>query len=126
LHTFPVLKRFKFEELLELINNEDIEVVQLQKDDIIDVSLPNTSNVHIVLNGKVMLREHSMNNPFDFNIIQIATKGHIIGADQLDMSKSCLPTVWSIVWSRVAHLVKMPAKTFERIWKLSLDRAGQI
>ncbi len=55
--------------------------MQLQKDDIIDVSLPNTSNVHIVLNGKVMLREHSMNNPFDFNIIQIATKGHIIGAD---------------------------------------------
>jgi hypothetical protein len=81
LHTFPVLKRFKFEDLLELINNEEIEVVQLQKDEIIDVSLPNTSNVHIVLNGKVMLREHSMNNPFDFNIIQIATKGHIIGAD---------------------------------------------
>jgi len=43
--------------------------VQLQKNDILEVSLPNTSLVHIVLNGKVMLREHSMNNPFDFNII---------------------------------------------------------
>lgn len=43
--------------------------MQLSKDDILDVALSNTSDVHIVLNGKVMLREHSMNDPFDFNII---------------------------------------------------------
>jgi len=41
----------------------------MQKDDVLEVSLPDTSCVHIVLNGKVMLREHSMDNPFDFNII---------------------------------------------------------
>jgi hypothetical protein len=67
-----------------------------------------------------------MNDPFDFNIIQVATKGHIIGAEKLDMNKSCLPTVWSIVNSRIAHFVKLSARTFNRIWKLSIDRAGQI
>ena len=69
----------------------------LQKEDIVDISLPNTSFVYIVLNGKVVLREHSMNDPFEFNIIQVARKGHILGAEKLDMDKSCLPTVWSVV-----------------------------
>jgi len=41
----------------------------LKKDDIVDISLPNTHYVYIVLNGKVVLREHSMNNPYELNII---------------------------------------------------------
>ena len=38
-----------------------------------------------------------MNDPFEVNIIQVARKGHILGAEKLDMDKSCLPTVWSVV-----------------------------
>jgi hypothetical protein len=74
------LKRISYEEIRNLIKTEKIDVIQLVKDDIIEVSLPRASKVHIVLNGKVMLREHNMNDPLEFNIIQVATKGHIIGA----------------------------------------------
>lgn len=97
MQTFPVLKRFSYEYILDLVNKSELEVIQLNKDQILEISLPNTSHVHIVLNGKVVLREHSMDDPFDFNVIQVATKGHIIGAEKIDLDKSCLPTVWSIV-----------------------------
>jgi len=52
-----------------LIEKDELEIVTLKRDEIVDISLPGNSNVYIIVNGKVVLREHSMDDPFEFNII---------------------------------------------------------
>jgi hypothetical protein len=69
LQTFSFFKRFSKQLLLELVKNDEIEVIQLVKDQVLPVSLRETTDVHVVINGKFVLREHNMNDPFDFNVI---------------------------------------------------------
>ena len=39
------------------------------------IVLPNNQTVQIVLNGKIVLREHNIENPSKFNIVQIVKHG---------------------------------------------------
>ena len=39
------------------------------------VILPSDEQVYIVLNGKVVLREHKLNDPLDFKIVAIVKQG---------------------------------------------------
>ena len=48
-------------------------------------------NVYLLLNGKVILRKHSVEEPFDFKIISVMRPGNFIGVSDLDMGQSNLP-----------------------------------
>ena len=70
-------------------------------------------NVFIVLNGKLVTRDHRLNNPSEYNVIQVSRPGSIVGCPALDYGNSENATVWTIVQSHVAHLVKMQAGDFK-------------
>ena len=72
-----------------------------------DGSEKNNENVFIVLDGKIALREHQLNNPFDYSILQIATSGSIIGCKSLDMGNSCRSGVWCVVYSNICRVVSI-------------------
>lgn len=80
------------------------------------------ANVFVVINGKILLRDHHLNDPYNYNVMQVATSGAIIGVNRLDLQNSCRATVWSIVASNVAHVVEMTRETFDTLWRESLTR----
>lgn len=40
--------------------------------------------VYVLLNGKVLLKEHTLDKPDHFNVISMATQGSILGVKKLD------------------------------------------
>ena len=82
--------------------------------------------VHIILNGKILLKMHVVDKPNEHKVMSVAKKGAIIGVKFLDQSLSCNPTVWSYVGSKSATLVKMNRATFDKIWKEMKDDFKEI
>lgn len=70
-------------------------------------------NVYLLLNGKAILRKHSVEDPFDFSILSIVRPGLFIGAQELDMCQSSLPHVWAIVSSHSANFLVIPRSEFD-------------
>jgi len=60
---------------------------------IIDVQTEGKSsgNIYLLLNGKVVLRKHTVEDPFEFKIISVLRPGTFLGAQELDMGQSNLP-----------------------------------
>lgn len=85
-----------------------------------------TTNVFVVINGKIILRDHKLDDPNNYNVLQIATTGAILGVKSLDFGNSCQPSVWSVVTSVVAHVVRMSKDTFDELWHDSLTRHKEI
>lgn len=73
----------------------------LKKNESTDINFKDNEEgkVYLLLNGKVILRKHSADNPFDFKVLSVFKPGSFIGAKELDMSQSCLPNAWAIVAS---------------------------
>ena len=88
--------------------------------------MPDTKTVYIVLNGKAVLREHKISNPCDFNLLQVIRQGQVIGDPELDMGKSSLPFVWTVVYSEHIQLAKMDLSVFRRMWQDTRDREHEV
>ena len=78
-----------------------------------DLVMLSAQQVYIVINGKVILREHKMDDPLDFNVLQVVTQGEVIGNEKLDMGKSLLPFVWGVVYSHEVQLARMDISLFD-------------
>ena len=94
------------------------------KDDII--VLPDDRTVYIVLNGKAVLREHKIGNPCNFELVQVVRQGQVLGDPDLDMGKSTLPFVWSVVYSQKIQLARMDLSVFRRMWQDTRDREREV
>ena len=90
------------------------------------VMLRSDNEVYIVLNGKVVLREHKMHDPLDFSVAQVVKQGQIIGEPSLDMGKSSLPFVWGVVYSHSANLARMDRSLFNEMWQETRDRDREV
>jgi hypothetical protein len=72
--------------------------------------------VFIVINGKVILKKHEIDDPYASTIQCVAKAGSLLGVSLLDCGISCMATVWSVVGSNVAHFIKMQRSVFDQLW----------
>ena len=77
------------------------------------IIIPPNNQVVIILNGQVVMREHELDTPADFNIKQIAKSGHIIFVDELDQGNSNQPLIWPVVYSQTAQYAMIDRATFD-------------
>lgn len=106
----------------DFIRKDKLEVREQKYGDLLQISgftTPDTS-VYVMLDGKVAVRDHRLDNPNDYNLMQIASTGDILGAPDLDMGNTVMPHVWSIVQTTTAHAVKMSRQTFDELWRASM------
>jgi hypothetical protein len=91
------------------IRKDKLEVRKHEYGELLQISGFTTAdtNVYVMLDGKVSVRDHRQDRPLDYNLMQTASKGDILGAPDLDMGNSTMPHVWSIVQTTTAHAVKM-------------------
>ena len=91
--------------------------MELEKDHILEINGVDSDCVYVVVNGKLVLRDHKLNDPFNYNVMQVAKPGSILGSAELDFGNSGRATVWTIVASHYAHVVKMSRETFQQLFK---------
>ena len=72
------------------------------------------------------MRDHSLDKPFDYNILAVAHSGYCLGVKDIDLGFSTIAKVWCVVASSVAHLVKMSKETFNELWSSSMNREKEI
>ena len=77
------------------------------------VIIPPRDQVMVILNGKVILRQHDLDDPGNFTIMQVAKSGHILFAPELDHAKSNQPLVWPVVYSQSAQFALLERSTFD-------------
>lgn len=65
LKTFPFFKRLKVEDLEK--HFAQLKFEEKTKDDL--VLIPSDESIYVILNGKVILREHSLDSPLDYTVI---------------------------------------------------------
>lgn len=126
---FPFFKRLSEEQILELLGQNLLSVEELDRDDILHISgsqKPSTENCFIVLNGKILMKDHYLDEPYNYNIMQIATQGSCVGVAKSDFGNTCLATVWGVVHSCTAHVVKMSVNTIEVLLKCMQNREKEI
>jgi hypothetical protein len=112
-----------------LFEEKKAELVVLKRNhQIIDLGLTgeNSGNVYLLINGKVILRKHSVEDPFDFNIVSIVRPGTFIGAPDLDMGQSNLPQMWPVVASHYANFLVIPRSEFSAFWRMTVSEACSI
>jgi len=110
---FPLFTRIS-EEKLEKKYLPNVKYEEKKKGEL--VMLPSANEVYIVLNGKVVLREHKILDPLDFNVLQVVKQGQVIGKPSLDEGKSSLPFVWGVVYSHTVDLLRMDVSLFNEMW----------
>lgn len=86
------------------------------------IIIPPGNKVVIILNGQVVMREHELDTPADFEIKQIAKSGHILFAPELDNGNSNQPLIWPVVYSKAVQYVLVDRATFDLMWKDSRNR----
>ena len=57
LNEFPLLKRLKFDYLAEKVEKKQVSMVQIKKNKLVEIS-PTSKYVYLVMNGKIILRQH--------------------------------------------------------------------
>jgi hypothetical protein len=105
-----------------------LKLQELSKDEILKVPCSDSpdSTVYVVLNGKIALRDHQLDDPHDYNLIAVAKQGSIIGAKQMDMGFSSQSTVWAVVQSSIANVCSMSQATFDILLRKSHQREQEI
>ena len=73
-----------------------------------------------------MLRSFSFDEAYNFTPLQVATCGHILGAQKMDSGHSCKSNVFSVVQSKIVNLVEMTLETFEFLWRQGQTRESEI
>ena len=72
--------------------------------------------MYLLLNGKVILQNHSLDDPFETQTLQVTKPGMFIGVKSLDQGQSVLPLCFAVVYSDQAHLLKMSPEAANKIW----------
>jgi hypothetical protein len=114
LHKLPFFCRIKAKVMVEKGYIKDMKIETFNERDVL--LMPDDDSVYVVINGKVIMREHSTDDPIDTTMKQIAKSGSILGVDQLDTGVSNLPYIWGIVASTKCELVRIKRSVFEKIW----------
>ena len=84
------------------------------------------ANVLILVNGKVVLREHNAQNPTKMEIKQVCKAGTIFGLDWLDNGTSSLPQIWPIVGCIEADFIRVSKETFSEMWYCCQNDAKEV
>jgi hypothetical protein len=66
-----------------------------------------------MLDGKVEVRHHNMDDPFDFELIQVAKIGDILGVPDIDCGNSSMPNAINIATSSRVFVAKIPKRDFD-------------
>lgn len=61
--------------------------------------MPDDDSVYIMINGKVILREHKTEDPIQSTVKMVAKPGCVLGVPHLDHGISCCPYVWGVIGS---------------------------
>ena len=123
LSMFPFFRRLSETKMMNFYVNK-IKILEYKKGDL--VCIPPEKQVMVILNGKVVLREHELDNPGDFSIKSIAKSGHILFAPDLDNGNSNQPLVWPVIYSTQAELALIDRETFDHMWKESRNRDMEV
>lgn len=123
LSIFPFFKRVPLKRLEEFYIHK-IRIESVNRFDL--VSIPPANGVILVLNGQIILREHALDNPDDFDIKYIAKAGHVLFAPELDKGTSNLPLVWPVVYSERAQIAHVDRATFDQLWRDSRNRDVEV
>jgi hypothetical protein len=92
-------------------------VLTLAKGDIVDIAAQDSdAPVYLLLNGKVILQNHSLDDPFEAQTLQVTKPGMFIGVKSLDQGQSVLPLCFAVVYSDQAHLLKMSPEAASKMW----------
>jgi len=95
LHYLPFFKRFSRKKLIAGGYFKDMKVVTYKEKDIL--LMPEKDQVYVLINGKVIMREHNTKEPIKIKIKQVCKPGYIFGVDQMDGGISNLPYVWGSI-----------------------------
>lgn len=123
---FSFFHKIEEQLLRECLQEGSMQVITLDKKRLLDVSQDEDSPVYLLLNGKIVLQEHSLDDPYNLRTIQITKPGLFIGVQELDMGQSSHPVVFPIVMSHVAQLVKFSRAAYNRLAREVIDRDTQI
>lgn len=123
IQSFPFFRRLPKEVIEKQFCEHKFELTEYENDQILQVG---ADRVFVVLDGKVIMREHSLDNPFSYEILSVAKAGSILGVEYLDNGVSTSASVWSIVGSHKANFVEMSRDTFDQIWKVIITREKEI
>lgn len=126
---FPFFCRFGWQKLGQLILDKKINLVKWKKNDILPISLDDSDpkcKVFILLNGRVIQREHTVQEPNQEKILAVRLPGSIIGVKDLDLGTSCQPIVWSVIATKYACMCELDKETFDMLWAESTSQQKQI
>lgn len=62
-------------------------------------SVSSGDEVFLLVNGKVLLTKHSMDKPFETEVVQVTKPGVILGCSDYDLGMSVKPNIVSVVQS---------------------------
>lgn len=112
LKTLSFFRRLPDKVLLE--NLHKMPLVEKKKGDLLFPDL----TVMIIINGRVVLRQHER-NPLQHKTLASYTCGQIIGYEELDdgMCRDC--DVWVSVASKIVQYIEVERSTFAYLWKYS-------
>ena len=102
---------------------DKVEIIQVRKGDLIEID---EKSVYLLLNGKVVYQDHELDEPIAYKVVMVAKPGTWIGVKALDMGMSCLPTVFPVVYSHTAQLLKLSPATFSQLWHESQNIHDQV
>ena len=126
--TFPVFKRVSPKVLTQLLCESRLREREYEYGHILHVPGHQSPDapVYILLNGKVVLRSFSFDEAYNFTPLQVATCGHILGAQKMDDGQSCKANVFPVVQSKIVNLIEMTLETFEFLWRQGQTRESEI
>ena len=75
LQELPFLKRLKRAQIYEKLEEGLLKIVTLDKHDVVDCS----SGVYLLLNGKILMLDHTLDDPNVFTTKQVAKPGTWVG-----------------------------------------------
>jgi len=114
LHTLPFLKRVSLRKLVGKGYMQHLQRETYKNKEIL--LMPEDDSVYILINGKIILREHNTANPLQTTVKQVVKPGCILGVPYLDHGISCCPFVWGVIGSVKAQLLKIKRSVFEELW----------
>lgn len=97
LQKYGFLKRVPIKDLIDAVSKEELLVIRCDKNRVLD--LANSKSVFMIMDGKIVFREHSINNPADYHIVQVCRRGDILNVADFDMGVSNGTQVFPVVVS---------------------------
>ena len=90
------------------------------------ITIPPNDKVVVILNGQIVMREHRLDSPEDFEVKFVGKSGHILFNKDLDDGNSNQPLIWPVVYSHSAQFALIDRNVFENMWKDARDREREV